>query len=70
MLENFEQNYFDYPSLKGISVQSPLQEAIVCIEEINLLPKMPVDCYDINLTICNEIIGLPVECEIKVIMDL
>jgi hypothetical protein len=63
----------DVGKSEPIYYESALQDAEVCIEEINLLPDMPVDCYDINITVCNEnltLAGLTLDCEIKVFMDI
>jgi hypothetical protein len=53
-----------------IRVESPLQEQEVCIVDINLLPKMPVDCYDVNITLENTLLGFPTDCEIKAFIDI
>jgi hypothetical protein len=63
---------FDRETYQG-GIQNPLAiQAQVSITGINLLPAMPVDCYDINITL--EHTDVPPysgrDCEIKAIMDI
>jgi len=60
------------PKPKPYITESTLQNMTVCIEDINLSAAMPVDCYDINITVSNTNITpfAVFDCDIKVFMDI
>lgn len=53
--------------------QSPLQVCEVWISDINLLPAMPVDCYDLAIDLSKCAIGggpCLIDCEVKAFLDI
>jgi len=72
LIANEMKNIEGTPEMTKTPLDSPLQDVIVCFndDDINLLPAMPVDCYDVNITVHSEVLMLPMECEIKAFMDI